>query len=202
MTLQDAPAQEGPNFTASTAAPAEPAGVTPTRELVSTALIAVGAFMLLIVITRMLRRSAAARAARSTNGEPRPRSAPAAAPLTEHSRDRLERVMADAEELTRRLAAVLDNKAARLEVLIDQADERMRQLEETLESSGDGRSGGPAGDDDEPAAHAPPTPRLSADPLHRRVYDLADQGVSPIEIARQIDRPTGQVELILALRRA
>ena len=31
---------------------------------------------------------------------------------------------------------------------------------------------------------------------------LADQGLDPVDIARSVDRPTGQVELILALRRA
>jgi hypothetical protein len=40
------------------------------------------------------------------------------------------------------------------------------------------------------------------DPLHRKVYDLADQGLTPVDIARRIEKPTGQVELILALRRA
>ena len=38
------------------------------------------------------------------------------------------------------------------------------------------------------------------DPRHAQVYDLADEGLSPPEIARQLGRPSGEIELILALR--
>ncbi len=40
----------------------------------------------------------------------------------------------------------------------------------------------------------------ASDARHRQVYALADQGRSAAEIARQIDRPYGEIELILALR--
>ncbi len=38
------------------------------------------------------------------------------------------------------------------------------------------------------------------DPLHREVYTLSDHGLPTVEIARRLERPTGQIELILALR--
>ena len=38
------------------------------------------------------------------------------------------------------------------------------------------------------------------DPRHAQVYDLADEGLSAPEIARQLGRPSGEIELILALR--
>jgi hypothetical protein len=38
------------------------------------------------------------------------------------------------------------------------------------------------------------------DPLHREAYALSDQGMPTVEIARRLERPTGQIELILALR--
>jgi DNA-binding NarL/FixJ family response regulator len=41
---------------------------------------------------------------------------------------------------------------------------------------------------------------LPPDPRHADVYRMADQGNSPNEIARQLNRPHGEVELILALR--
>lgn len=107
-------------------------------------------------------------------------------------------MMADAEELTRRLAAILDNKAARIEVLIEHADQRLAALAEAEAKTAAQPSPAQC---DPPTPPEPPAP-LSLDPLHRRVYDLADKGISPVEIARQIDRPTGQIELILALRRA
>ena len=107
------------------------------------------------------------------------------------SRDSLDAVKVDVEELAHRLAAQLDNKAARLEKLIADADDRLSRLEQR---------GTPE--------HATPTlitPTLtnqSDDPTRARVYELADKGHSSVEIARQLDQPTGHVELILSLRSA
>lgn len=179
-----------------------------SREDLSVGLIALGSIMMLIVIARMLgrRRSALQADAHASKG-PRQAAAPAFTSTAAH--DRLERLMADAEELTRRLAAVLDNRAARIELLIEQADERLRELEtghaQTPPATSEQAAPAPAG------SHGPPDLAISrpapatgdpVDPLHRKVYDLADQGLGPVDIARKIDKPTGQVELILALRRA
>jgi hypothetical protein len=38
------------------------------------------------------------------------------------------------------------------------------------------------------------------DPVTRRVYGLADQGLTPVEIAGRLEEQVGKVELILALR--
>jgi hypothetical protein len=38
------------------------------------------------------------------------------------------------------------------------------------------------------------------DPLNRRIYEMADQGLPPVEIARSLNQQTGKVELVLALR--
>jgi hypothetical protein len=40
----------------------------------------------------------------------------------------------------------------------------------------------------------------SVDPRYAEVYDLADEGQTPQDIARHTGRPRGEVELILALR--
>jgi len=40
-----------------------------------------------------------------------------------------------------------------------------------------------------------------ADPLHQEVYELADDGHTPLAIARRLDQQVGTIELILALRR-
>ncbi len=91
---------------------------------------------------------------------------------------------ADAAELnhiTRDLIAQLDRRAADLESLIAAADERIATLRSL-----------------------PATPSMLVepkDPLHARIHALADAGRSPIDIARETGCPTGQVELILALRR-
>lgn len=50
---------------------------------------------------------------------------------------------------------------------------------------------------------ARPTPAAAcADPVAGRVYELADSGLSPVQIASMLHEHTGKVELILALRRA
>lgn len=99
--------------------------------------------------------------------------------------------MADAEELTRRLAAHLDNKAAWLEKLIEDADDRIRRLELIEHRQGQ-----------EPQQTTAPRIEPGEDPIKRRIYELADQGLRPIEIAKELDQHTGKIELVLALRRA
>lgn len=118
------------------------------------------------------------------------RREPAPPRLSPADRRALEDLMADAEELTGRLAANLDAKAARLERLIAQADERLNRLEDRTAADTRARPerrGGVTIDD--------------TDPLNRRVYDLADRGLPPVEIAKQLSQQVGQVELILNLRR-
>jgi uncharacterized protein DUF6115 len=104
------------------------------------------------------------------------------------SKGRLESVMVDAEELSRRLAAHLDNKAARLEILLREADERIAQLQGTTKES-------VAID----ATH--PFDMTSVkDPRSRRILELASTGRSAVDISRELDEPIGTVELVLALR--
>lgn len=102
-------------------------------------------------------------------------------------RDGVEELMSDAEQLTRRLAATLDNKAARLERLIDEADRTLARLERATGASA-----------------SPPGPALApyADGGHEAIYRLADAGRAPAEIARELNRPVGQIELILNLRKS
>ncbi len=48
---------------------------------------------------------------------------------------------------------------------------------------------------------SPASTTPTIDPLHRTIHTLSDEGLSPAEIATRVERPVGQVELILALRR-
>lgn len=111
------------------------------------------------------------------------------------SRADIEAFKVEAHDFTRQLAALLDSKAARLERLIADADERLARLD---------RTGGGAARPQRPIDAAPcPAPSIASpatNPAHERIYRLADQGLDPIEIARKTGQPTGQVELILALR--
>jgi hypothetical protein len=110
----------------------------------------------------------------------------------------LHSTMAEATELAQRLAAQLDNKAERLEQLIVEAEAIIQRLE-----ARDGARPGSARAD----AQASPESRPLADegdvdPATRRIYELADEGHDPVEIARRLDQHLGKVQLILALRRA
>lgn len=106
----------------------------------------------------------------------------------------LQEVMHDAEELAQRLAAELDAKAERLERLLAEADEVLERGElrpvvkaTTMEARHPRR--GPV-----------VTPGEGADPLNRQIYGLSDEGLTPVDIAKRLDQPTGKIELILALR--
>lgn len=143
------------------------------------------------------------------------------------NRAAVEGLSADMEELCQRLAAHMDNKAARLEHLLEEADEKIRRMERL-----NGRSGGQetgrdphhdAHPDEVPSGHTdgahrsrglqdrfsdrhaersgPDRRAPDVDPMHRRIYELADEGLNPVEIAGRLNQPTGQVELVLALRR-
>lgn len=98
---------------------------------------------------------------------------------------------AEVQSLVRELIAELDLRADRLERLIAEADRRLERAE-----------------DREPVAPRPPAQtssrthaaRAEPDPMARRVYGLADEGLPIVEIARRLEQPTGKVELILALR--
>lgn len=125
-----------------------------------------------------------------------------------HRHDDAQAVSAQLVDTARRLGAQLDNKAQRLELLLQEADERIAQLSEAKDASlsaaedslagPEGALGGPDPGPLEPA-HDPPRP---LDPLTQGVYELADTGRSPLEIAQQMDEQVGKVELILALRDA
>lgn len=115
------------------------------------------------------------------------------AAATHGQRERIETYMADAEELTRRLAAILENKAERVEALIDRAEKRIAELE--------GRMGSPEVTTRRVEPAAPDAIRYEpADPVAVDIYRLADEGRTSVEIARELDEHTGKVELILALR--
>ena len=110
---------------------------------------------------------------------------------------------AEMVETARRLAAQLDNKAKRLEILIEEADRRLEAMGGTA-TAGPPRTT-PEADTEpshrpEPEDAAPDDPPV--DPLTRAVYELADQGRNAIDIARELDEQVGKIELILALRAA
>lgn len=80
---------------------------------------------------------------------------------------------------------LLEQKSEQIEQLLAEADERIAMLRALNHS----------------IAESKPMPTVEpADPLTRSVYELADSGRSPVEIARKLDEQVGKVDLILALR--
>jgi hypothetical protein len=137
--------------------------------------------------------------------------------------------MVEMLETARQMTAQLDTRAARLEVLIRDADDRLAALRTAAPPTTVAPAApphvaplGPQAAEEPAAADAPPAaaeftpadltadssrsvssepPETPPDPRHAEVYSMADLGHSPREIARSLDRPNGEVELILALRR-
>jgi hypothetical protein len=137
-------------------------------------------------------------------------------------------LLGELEETSRRLAAQLDNRYTRLEQLLAEADQRIRRLEQLGAAAGPNPL--PETRPDTPSTLPPepkPMPKSQAsiqsavsdaqrtlarlreergappagqDPAYAPIYALADRGQSPREIAQQLGRQPGEIELILALR--
>ncbi len=199
FVLEPTQTQDAQGATGAQATP-EPSAMT---TFLPGALLAFGVLILVMIMIRMLKRNLS-RNATAKEGTPRERldqlraQASAISPVDTYE--------AEAEELTRRLSAIMDNKAARLELLIEEADDRLARLDRASlgasvqtrpmeHDAGAFRTSAP-----EPARTAPP-PERHVDPTQRQIYELADSGLGPVEIAQRLDQPIGQVELILNLRR-
>ncbi len=99
----------------------------------------------------------------------------------------LRSLMADADELAHLLGTRLSEQAAQIESLLDRADERSSRVVAPA------REPRHLGERSESA----PSP---TDSLAARIFELADQGMRPAEIARRVGQHAGKVELMLALR--
>jgi hypothetical protein len=120
----------------------------------------------------------------------------------------MQNVLVDLSEMARQITAQLDTRAGKLELLIKEADEKIARLNELARTAG-------ARSTPEVAQLTSTTPaefikfgeaaseerESRPDPRHAEVYTLADSGRSTREIAQALNRPNGEVELILALRR-
>jgi hypothetical protein len=104
-------------------------------------------------------------------------------------------LMVEMLDTARQMTAQLDTRAARLEVLMKEADARLAALKAAT-----GSPGSTVLTPASPLPVPPLSPETPPDPRHAEVYLMADQGRSPQEIARKLNRPNGEVELILALR--
>jgi len=116
----------------------------------------------------------------------------------------MQNLLIELSEMARQISAQLDTRSAKLELLIKEADEKLAELKSTIstakiEPSSIGSCLAPI-----PASHCGATansvPEEPPDPRHADVYTMADQGRSPSQIGSALGRPSGEIELILALR--
>jgi hypothetical protein len=132
----------------------------------------------------------------------------------------LSSLLADLEETSRRVAAQIENRRTGLELLLKEADEKIKRLETLTHAAGVGAGPSAAAARVEPFERAPQiigaardaaatlsrlraergAPSAAEDPAYRPIYVLADKGKSAREIAQELGRQPGEVELILALR--
>lgn len=120
-------------------------------------------------------------------------------------------LLVELSEMARQITAQLDTRATKLELLIKEADEKLAALRAATDGTAPGaRPGRATAPDDDAVAPAllsasllpvaPPPSSDRIDPRHEQIYALADRGLGPRDIARDLGRPTGEIELILALR--
>ena len=131
----------------------------------------------------------------------------------------LEGLMVELEQMSRQISAQLDTRMARLEALLAEADEKLARLESAPSSPSSPSSTRPAADlFNRPAPAPPPAPEAreprdnrdegtnlylppeGIDRTTAKIYGMADAGVAHGQIALEVDRPLGEVDLILALR--
>jgi len=172
---------------------------------------AAGAVVLVILLlaTPLLRRR---NESTRTTTPPQSSAPPTLTPPTASGEHRaLERdiqiLIKELSDLTRRVNAQIaqvDERSARLEQLVRAADERAARLRAMHgEPNGNG-SGDGDGDGVEVVVPAIQTTSATSpdeiDPRHVEIYTLCEQGLSTQQIADRLHRPSGEVELIIALR--
>ena len=116
----------------------------------------------------------------------------------------METLLVELSEMSRKMTAQLDTRAAKLEALIQEADVKIATLQTAMQNEAIAPQRFamklPAMEKQrEPARELDPEPERVPE-QHSAVYRLADAGRSPGQIASELQRPSGEIELILALR--
>ncbi|HSW47295.1 MAG TPA: hypothetical protein VLM89_17160 [Phycisphaerae bacterium] len=120
----------------------------------------------------------------ATTGQRKP---PVANSADDRLRRDLESLMAELQELSRKISAEIDTRFAKLEAAMRDADRRIAALNRLTRKTGKASKA---------AADDPAGPDIR----HEIVHELADSGMTPIRIAKELGKTPGEVELILNLR--
>jgi septal ring factor EnvC (AmiA/AmiB activator) len=124
----------------------------------------------------------------------------------------MEQLLTELERLAARLNEQLDAKHQDLQQSLAEADKRISALRILLDeakrrldrgplATTPARESGPADTfRDEVESPSVARDQRPAPDRRRRIYQLADEGLTPLQIAVQLGQPVGEVELILNLR--
>lgn len=114
------------------------------------------------------------------------------------------KAMVELEQLARQIHGRIDTRFAKLEMIIRDADERIAKLSRLAGKSSGGSPRSSALDvtleSQNPNARKS-GPDLSGDQRHDAIYRMSDGAMSAADIARETDKTTGEIELILNLRK-
>lgn len=129
-------------------------------------------------------------------------------------------LLVEYEQMIRQMSAGVETRAARLELLIREADQKIALLRGMMAGHRNGsaaatfelpldplnpldsKAGGIMVETTATASfeRLPDLEAATPEPRNLQVYELSDQGLSSREIAKQIGRSSAEVEMILAMR--
>jgi len=173
----------------------EPLDEKPGGSFLSTIFLGFGTMLLMMLIFRMLKRTSKARSSREHVTETPRQTIDRHRSQAREACEPLEEMMADADELARNLARMLDAKATRLELLLAEAETRIAALEEKIPATA-------TTPPPQPSSPQQPAPlRITNGSIEDQVLTLAGEGCEPAQIAARVGRTVVEVDLILAIRR-
>ncbi len=123
-------------------------------------------------------------------------------------------LMAELADLSRQINGQIDTRLAKLEILLDQADQTIALLENAASQTNHPADSTAAEDAQQLIQNLRqqiqnPTPAKKKDnpkpnpitekPENRKIIELAQSGQTPLQIAQKLNRPIGEIELILSL---
>ncbi len=112
----------------------------------------------------------------------------------------LEQVMLELDQLSRQVHGRINTQVAKLEAVMREADRKIESLTRLTRSA----HGVPALEvtlDGEDPYKAASTTSVVETSRHANIYGFADRGMSIVDIAREVGKTAGEIELILALRK-
>jgi len=177
-----------------------------TTQLVMLGAAALGLTVLLISTRKKIRANAATPKATVRERYQQMSQTPARANPQQDLHD----LIRELDDLSRQINARIDTRFAKLETVIRDADQRIAELTELLRRLEEAQ-GSRSSAYETTASRPTPSqrkPRQASSELESpkenlrdRVAQLADHGHSPLEIAQTMNKPVGEIELMLALHR-